>query len=556
MRKHCMANKIAAIGSGLALCTCLCMPALAFAADAQVPAEKNETVYVYTNADGSVKSTEVETVLKNPSGAERLSDSTNLTGVESTDDATHEGSGASLVWNAAGDNVHYKGASSLAAPIAIRISYTLDGNPISADELAGKSGTVCIRYDFVNESAETAAIRGANQTIYTPFTCVTALMLDGDDFKNVSVENAKVISDGDDVVIAGYAMPGLGESLGPLADDADIPDHFTVTADVTDFELKSSMTIATAGLMSDFDVDSLGIGDVDQASALYDAMGQLISGSVKLGEGLDLLAGHLKELETGTTGIQSGAETLSGGLATLAGDSGLGYLNACANTLSASVGQIGDAVAGLKSELTAVSTSLSEATAQSEQFQDAVAVMEANKAAIVKEGGMSEADYGSVVQALQSAQVMAGTVQAIAAGITENAAKIDELNAKIDLVKQGAVELASGAYMASQSAWALTEGAESLEEHLAQLSQAVPALTQGAQAAADGSKQLTQGMQAFNDQGISQLVYTLQNDYGGLLDRVSALSDAAKSYTNFGGITEGTAGSVKFVFETDGIEKQ
>ena len=55
---------------------------------------------------------------------------------------------------------------------------------------------------------------------------------------------------------------------------------------------------------------------------------------------------------------------------------------------------------------------------------------------------------------------------------------------------------------------------------------------------------------------MAQLVNTLQNDFGGTLDRMNALSDAAKSYTNFGGITEGTTGSVKFVFETDAIKKQ
>ena len=63
-------------------------------------------------------------------------------------------------------------------------------------------------------------------------------------------------------------------------------------------------------------------------------------------------------------------------------------------------------------------------------------------------------------------------------------------------------------------------------------------------------------MRTFNDQGVSQLVNTLQSNYGGMLDRMNALSDAAKSYTNFAGITPGTAGSVKFIFETDAINRE
>ena len=556
MKKHDIARKAANIGLSVVLGACICGPSLAFAAGEQVPAEKNETVYIFTDANGSVKSTEVDTVLKNPDGANKLADYTNLADIESSDDKTHEGTQGAIVWDADGENVSYKGSSSLSAPIGVHVSYSLDGVPVSADEIAGKSGRAVIRYDFENRSEVQATVNGVTQTMYTPFTCVTALMFDGDDFKNISVENGKTISDGDEIIIAGYAMPGLKESLGSMASDADVPDHFTITADVANFELKSTMTIATAGLMADLDIDKLGIGNVDDASALYDAMGELISGSVKLSEGLDTLSGHLKELETGTTGIQSGAETLSGGLAVLAGDSGLGYLNGSANALAGSIGLIGEAVTGLKAELLSVSTSLKEACGASGQFEGAIATMEANKAAIVKEGGMSEADYGAVVQALASAQIMAGTVQAIASGIDANASKIDELAAKVEQVRMGASEIAGGIYTASQSAYALAEGAQELEAYASQLSQAVPPLAEGAQVAADGSRRLTQGMQTFNDQGIAQLVNTLQSDYGGMLDRMNALSDAAKSYTNFGGITDGTAGSVKFVFEIDAIKKQ
>ena len=536
--------------SAAALCSLTLAPGLAGAADVAVPSEKDETVYVYTNADGSVKSSEVSTILKNSDGALKLSDSTNLADVKGEGDVSHSGSGSSLTWDAEGKDVTYTGKTSAEAPVAMHVTYTLDGQPVTADELAGKSGKVTIRYDFENHSTQTAAIRGVSQTIYTPFTCVTALMFDGDDFKNVTVENGKVINDGNDIVVAGFAMPGLKQSLGAMADDADVPDHFTVTADVTNFELKSTMTIVTAGIMSELDAKSLGVGEFDDASALTDAMGQLIDGSDKLTTGLEELASSSKQLEAGASSLLGGAQALEGGLYALASDDALGKLQTGAASLASSIGQISGKVSESKTMLAEAAAALENAGGSAEELAAAQAVLESNKDKI------SEADYATLSKALADGAKSAQTAGAIGGKLKDADASFEALVAGLKSAEQGASSLESGAAGAIDAANELAAGAQQLVGGAEQLNIAVPQLTQAMQQAADGSKTLTQGMQTFNDEGVAQLVNTLQNDFGGTLDRMNALSDAAKSYTNFGGITEGTTGSVKFVFETDAIKKQ
>jgi len=531
-------------------------PRASFADEAQIATQKDETVYVYTNADGSVKSTEVSTILRNGNEASSLSDVTSLSDLEGKDDATYSANGDSITWNANGRDVTYTGVALYDVPISVQVSYTLDGQPISAEDLAGKSGRVVIDYEFSNHSALQADIYGTSQTIYTPFTCITALMLDGNDFKNVVVENGKIINDGDDMIIAGYAMPGLKESLGSMADDTDVPEHFSVSADVDHFQLKSTMTIVSACLMSEIDTSGFSMDDINDADALTDAMCQLISGSDDLSTGLDTLTLSIKDLQAGTSSLYDGAETLSGKIGMLASSDGLPALASGMGALESGIGAIRDAVSSVKTELTPAIEALKASVVDTATFESAIATLVAKHDGIVTESGLTEAEYASVIAALTDAATMSGTVSTIASGLSEGVSKIDELVAQIEVAQQSAGDLASGASDATSGVDALYDGALALEDGAARLNAAMPALADGAQTALDGSRTLTDGMRTFNDQGVSQLVSTLQSDYGGMLDRMNALSDAAKSYSNFAGITPGTEGSVKFVFETDAVNKE
>lgn len=533
--------------TALAAC-CLAMPALAVAADAQVASQKDETVYVYTAADGSVRKSEVSVVLKNPDGAEELADASNLSGIEGKDDVAFSADGSSIVWHAGGKDVEYTGATTTACPVSVHVTYKLDGNAIAPDQLPGKSGHVAITYEFSNASQQTAGINGSSQSVYTPFTCITALMLDGDDFKNVKVSSGKIINDGSDTIVMGLAMPGLKQSLGSMADGADIPESFTVEADAVDFNLKSAMTIVTAGLMSDLDGDSLGLSGVDDASALTDAMNELISGSDTLGEGLDTLSSSIEQVEDGTSALASGAGSVSEGVGSLA--DGLPRIASGIREVSSGIEDAAAAVDSAKDSLSTTVEKLNNANVDADKLATAIAYLQNHK-----EDFTNPDEYEAIMVALNDSAQMSGTVSVVSEQLSSSIGDFDALSEGLKTAASGASTLASKTDEAAAGATALYDGATQLEAGATQLDQAMPALAQGAQAAAEGSDKLTEGMRQFNNEGVSKLVDTLENEFGGMLDRMNALSDAAKSYTNFSGITPGTTGSVKFVLQTDPISK-
>lgn len=64
------------------------------------------------------------------------------------------------VWDAKGNDIYYQGTTQKALPVDVSISYQLDGKPISAEALAGKSGRVTIRFSYQNNQKETIEIDG------------------------------------------------------------------------------------------------------------------------------------------------------------------------------------------------------------------------------------------------------------------------------------------------------------------------------------------------------------------------------------------------------------
>ncbi len=96
-----------------------------------------------------------------------------------------------------------------------------------------------------------------NVEVYSPFVMVTGMILSSDHFSNVTIDNGKVISDGDKEMVVGVAIPGLKDSLDlsdDLSDKIDIPESFTMEADVTDCSMENTFTMAVT------DLEQLGSG--------------------------------------------------------------------------------------------------------------------------------------------------------------------------------------------------------------------------------------------------------------------------------------------------------
>ena len=210
--------------------------------------------------------------------------------------------------------------------VDLKITYTLDGKEVKPEKLEGKSGHLVIRYDYENTQSQMMNVNGHREKIYVPYACVTGVIFEDDNFKNVEVKNGKMIDDGAHTIVAGIALPGIKENLRVNNSDIEIPDFVEISADIENYEHPEALTICTSQVFSELDTDSInGIdGLKDSVNKLTDAMNQLMDGSDQLYEGISLLeekSGELKEgvdkLESGSLSLKNGALDLDSGASSI-----------------------------------------------------------------------------------------------------------------------------------------------------------------------------------------------------------------------------------------------
>ena len=223
------------------------------------------------------------------------------------------------ITDANGNETLNKTESSENAPVTMKVTYKLDGKEIKPEDLAGKSGKVTIRFDYTNNQKKTVTINGKKQTVAVPFTMITGMMLPTDVFSNVEVTNGKLTKVGDNIVAVGMTMPGLKDTMNLKFNDKsldlDIPEYFELTADVKDFSLDMTMSVATSNLLSDMNADDITLDDLKKTVAsLDDAATQLADGTVTLQDGTQQLSDAIPALTDGVDQLNTGASSLKDGI--------------------------------------------------------------------------------------------------------------------------------------------------------------------------------------------------------------------------------------------------
>lgn len=339
-------------------------------------ADKDESVYLISDANGNVNKTIVVDHLKNKDKKDTLEDASNLSDIENVKGKEKfTQSGDKLTWQAGGKDIYYQGTATEEPHVTQKVTYYLDGKEISPEDLAGKSGKVKIRFDYTNTTSYTETVNGEKQTVSVPFAAVTGLVL-GDGFENIEVTNGKAeVSDSSSVVL-GYALPGLKDSLGikdgDLDGDVNIPEYMEMTADVKNFSMPAAMTFVVNA--SDYvSTDGIDTSDLDDMiNDLKDASTQLQDGSKTLAEGTDTLADGLSTLQSklgtfasGVGTLQSGLKTYTDGVSTLSGGlntlgNSTGALVSGADKLNSGAGQLASGSATLKDGLKSYTDGASE----------------------------------------------------------------------------------------------------------------------------------------------------------------------------------------------------
>ena len=672
---------------------------------------KEESVYVKADASGNVKKTTVSEWLKNPEKG-TVSDTSELKDIKNVkgDETFETGSNNNVSWKSEGNDIYYQGTIDKELPVDVKVSYKLDGKSISPKDLKGKSGKVEIQFSYDNKSKQTVNVNGEDVEMYTPFTMVSAMMLSSDEYSNVSVENGKLISDGDKNIVVGVAFPGLANDLNlkDLDMDIDIPETVTITADVKDATVGTSITMASAELMNEFGLNDIDSFDdlQDSIDDLEDATNQLVDGSKEAADGSKELADGVGTLNDGAGTLASGAGTLADGVNTLNEKSGT--LVSGVNTLASGVGtytagvasiaknsqlisdnmqslqggvnkleeqiaaqatqglgeiktNINNAKTGVDQINSAITTSLGEgkpgvqgilsnasqaltgadvtidqndvnvtvnsvslknsesvnkiiedsalsddeknalknainsaitkdnmnieykvelnengnsklnsaqqkiATANGlvttangalSQLSDSMNTISGGLSALAGENGIGQleaafAKNGSVDQGFaqlgQGVSELAAGTQALADGAAELNKNSAPLMAGVTSLKDGGSQLASGV---SQ----LASGANQVADGAGTLAGGTQTLLDGANTLADGNQTLADGMQEYKEEAIDKLTDLFNGDISGVTDRIDAMTNLAKEYKSFAGISDGVSGTTKFIIETEGID--
>lgn len=276
--------------------------------------DKSETVYAVMDADGNTTDVSVSEWLKNEGKSNNLSDYSNLKNIKNTSgDEKMSRDGNKLVWAAKGKDIHYTGDYDGELPVKVKVSYYLNGTKVSADEIAGKKGNVKIRFDYdINDS-----VKENCYSLTRPYAIVSAVVLSNDNFTNITVNNGKAVNDGNSTAVVGIALPGMSDNL--QIDELDIPDHVTINAKTTNFEIDGTYTVADSGFMNDVDTTKLddATGQIDELESaldkLSDASKKLVDGSSKLAKGANKLANSSSQIEEGTETLKDGTESMKNG---------------------------------------------------------------------------------------------------------------------------------------------------------------------------------------------------------------------------------------------------
>ena len=120
---------------------------------------------------------------------------------------------------------------------------------------------------------------------------------------------------------------------------------------------------------------------------------------------------------------------------------------------------------------------------------------------------------------------------------------------------EGSKSLVSGLQQLTSGASQLNDGAATLSQGASTLKNGTQSLTDGANQLSEGAKTLYDGLVQYNDEAISKLTDDSRiSNLEDAADLLNAVKEQGSSYNNYSGISDGTDGSVKFVYKVEGAK--
>lgn len=447
---------------------------------------KDETVYGFLNADGSVKEVRVVNRLIRSDGGTWV-DLGNYLSVRAMETALEpDFSPGRVVWDLSGKqglDFYYEGIMNQALPVKAKTVWKMDGAAVTADSMAGTSGAV---EWILSLSPDT----GLQQTLRDGFLTQIQLSLDLDKVSLLEAPGATVTITGHLATLVWTMMPGESGT-------------FSWKANATDFMMEP-VTLSLVRYINPVAADAAKL--MEGVQKMEDAGTKLADGTDELASGLGSLNDGLAEFSTGLTKLSKGSADLTKGLGNYAagmGSFGKGLLDASAGLAKVAAGFNGlkDSASQLLAGQTALLDGLKQTAAGHAKLvllanalvssQDPM-VQQLAGGVIAEQAGLDKLVAGLSQQVAGLAQYNAGLTKAVD-GLNAAVVGISGLPAAISGMRTGFAKLQAGSKQLEEGVAASADGAVAMKEKTA-------SMPEGAKKLVDGQRELTAGLTTLREQ--------------------------------------------------------
>ncbi len=501
------------------------MPVFAAESAVGTPSEKEEVIYITLAADGSVKNT----YAVNSFDGGSVTDYGDYASVKmlNTSDSIQQ-NGDTITFSTSVQKAYYQGELTDAEiPWNISLRYYLDGVEYSADEIAGKSGKLEIRFQITENT-------NCSGAFYEDYALQASFTLDTEQCSHISAPDATIANVGGSKQLTYTVLPGEGIDT-------------TISADVTDFEM-SAVSINGIHLNLNVEIDDAELkGKVNE---LIDAVEQLDDGAAELSDGSEELLDGTSDVKDGASSLHSGMKNLDDGVVTLQNglstvQEGLDRLDKQSPTLVNGSTEVKTALVTIQTAVNSISVTsedlamLTEASGQIKQ-----AISDLYDGAAMLQENLGYAQYKALMSqnGLDIDSLKAGNTQAISA-LGQQISALQRTLAQITNIP-GTEELAAQLQAQIdqlQQVVILLEGNNAAiggtESYLNGIAAQLPALTEGLAA-------LKSQYETF-DAAIAQMVNTLSGMMGNLSALSSGINQLVEQYSELdagiGAYTDGVA---------------
>lgn len=317
--------------------------------------DKEEVVYIMTQADGSIDNVNVVNIFN---GGD-ITDYGNYSSVKmltTTDPITQTDD--KITFSSSANKVYYQGTlKDTEIPWNISIRYFLDNKEYTAKEIAGMSGPLEIRISITENDK-------CDGSYFDDYALQATFLLDTNLCHNIKADGATTANVGSDKQLLYTVLPGKGLET-------------SIHADVENFEM-DAVSINGIKLNLNIDIDDEVL--MEKVKDLMEATKKLDDGTTQLYDGTEALKTGSSSLDSGISSLNSGAGTLDLGITTLQSgmksmQTGLDTLNGQSSTLTNGSEQIKTTLETIQANLNTVSISveqLQELTSASGKIKEGI----------------------------------------------------------------------------------------------------------------------------------------------------------------------------------------